>query len=141
MTIVTILLVAAALAVAGFAIWVRIAPNDAAYWHVDPATAPDPSTPNFARVDRVTSLAPDQVAAAISSVAEAEGARRIAGDARHGTWIARTRVMGYPDFISIRLQPQGEGTRVLAFSRSRFGHSDMGVNRARLRRWLGALPE
>ncbi|WP_323036109.1 DUF1499 domain-containing protein [Pararhodobacter sp.] len=139
--IVLIVVVALVLAFVIFGIWVRVAPNDAAYWHVDPATAPDPTSPNFARVDRVTSLAPEQAAAAIAAQAQREGATRIAGDDQFGTWIARTRVMGYPDFISLRLIPEGSGTRVIAFSRSRFGHSDMGVNSARLRRWTGSMPE
>lgn len=139
--IVLIVLVALGLALVIFGIWVRIAPNDAAYWHVDPATAPDPTSPNFARVDQMTSLAPGQAAAAITTQAQGEGAARIAGDDLFGTWIARTRVMGYPDFVSIRLIPEGSGTRVVAFSRSRFGYSDQGVNRARLRRWMATLPE
>jgi len=139
--IVLIVLVALALAFVGFALWVRIAPNDAAYWHVDPATTPDPRSPNFARMDHVTSLAPAQAAAAIAAQARSEGASLMAGDEMFGTWLARTRVMGYPDFVSLRLSPEAGGTRVVAFSRSRFGYSDQGVNRARLRRWIGRLPE
>ena len=141
MSLVLIIIVAVALAFVAFGIWVRVAPNEASYWHVDPATAPDPATPNFARIDRVTSLAPEAAAAAIATRAGTEGARLIAGDSTHGTWIARTRWMGYPDFISIRLAPEGDGTRIVGFSRSRFGYRDMGVNRARLRRWIERLPQ
>jgi len=133
-----LVLVAAFLA---FAVWVRVAPSDPAQWHVEPATTPDPFKPNFARVDQVTNLAPGQAVAAIAAQAQSEGAVRLAGDDMFTTWIARTRVMRYPDYVSIRLTPEGSGTRVVAFSRSRFGYGDRGVNRARLRRWVGRLPE
>ena len=120
----------------GFAIWVRIAPSDPARWHVDPLTAPDPTTPNFARADRVVALPLAEVAARIAQRATSEGAVRLAGDDTWSTWVARTRTMRYPDYVSIRLLPDGNGTRIVALSRSRFGYGDGGVNAARLRRWL-----
>jgi hypothetical protein len=122
--------------VVALALWVRLAPSDPARWHVDPATTADPTTPNFARVDRVVALPPAEVAARIAAMASAEGAVRLAGDDTHATWIARTRLMGYPDYVSLRLTPEAGGTRIQALSRSRFGQGDMGVNAARLARWL-----
>ncbi|MFN3954621.1 MAG: DUF1499 domain-containing protein [Pararhodobacter sp.] len=133
------LLIALGLLVLVPVLWVRLAPSDPARWHVDPATAPDPATPNFARREAVIALPPDSLAARLDALAEAEGAVRLAGDARHATFVTRTRLMRYPDYISIRLEPAPEGTRVTAFSRARFGHGDMGVNRARLKRWFAAL--
>lgn len=120
----------------GFVGYVRLAPSDPARWHVDPLTEADPSTPNFARVDRVVAMPPEAVAATIAERARIEGAVLLAGDAEFGTWIARTPVMRYPDYVTIRLLPEGDGTRIVAFSRARFGVGDHGVNRARLRRWL-----
>lgn len=124
------------LAFAGFALWVRFAPTDPARWHLDPATAPRPTTPNWAEADRVSQLPPAQIAQSIATRARAEGATRIAGDDRFDTWEARSRLMGYPDYVTIRLTPAGEGTRIQAFSRARYGYGDGGVNSARLRRWL-----
>lgn len=118
------------------ALWVRLAPSDPGRWHVDPATTADPVTPNFARVDRLVALPLAEVAARIATAARRDGAVRLAGDDRHGTWIARSRRMGFPDYISLRLTPEGEGTRLQALSRSRFGSGDLGVNAARLARWL-----
>ena len=120
-------------------LWVRLAPSDPVRWHVDPATVPEPSTPNFARREAIFPLPPAELAARLQALATAEGAERLAGDARHATFIARSRLMRYPDYISVRLEPAPEGTRLIAFSRSRFGHGDMGVNRARLKRWFAAL--
>lgn len=130
-TLGALLLLAGALA-----LWVRMAPSDPARWHVDPATTPDPATPNFARADRLVALGPAEVARLIAAQATREGAERLAGDDGHATWVARSRLMRYPDYISLRLIPEGGGTRIQALSRSRFGSGDLGVNAARLERWL-----
>lgn len=139
-TITLSVMIVLAIAFAGFALWVRVAPSDPARWHVDPAIAPRPGTPNFAEADRVVALPLDAVAEFIAARAHADGALVLTGDAAHQTWIARSRLMRFPDYVSIRLTPEtlGEetGTRVQAFSRARFGYSDAGVNRARLQRWL-----
>jgi len=129
-------LAALLLAFAGFAVWVRLAPTDPARWHLDPATAPRPTTPNWAEADRLSPLAPAQIAQAIATRARAEGATRIAGDDLFATWEARSRLMRYPDYVTIRLAPEDGGTRIQAFSRARYGYGDGGVNAARLRRWL-----
>lgn len=124
------------------AIYVRMAAMPAETWHVDPATATAPDSPNFAlrRGDDAIDLGDDPatVAARLSAVAEAEGATLIAGSLRDGfaTYVQRSRLMGYPDAISIRLTETDTGTRAEVFSRSRFGHSDMGVNEARVARWF-----
>ena len=47
--------------------------------------------------------------------------------------------MGFPDAISIRLMPEGAGTKLEIFSRSRYGYSDLGVNAARVAAWIAAL--
>jgi uncharacterized protein (DUF1499 family) len=80
------------------------------------------------------------VAARIDGIATEEGAQLIGGSPAEGhmTYVARSRIMGFPDAISIRLVPVGEGTRMEIFSRSRFGYSDMGVNAARVERWIAA---
>lgn len=123
----------------GLAAYVRLAPSDPARWHVDPAGAPDPGTPNFARADLVLPGTPEDVAARLAGVAAADGATVLAGGGLHTTWISRSRLMGYPDFTSVRLEPAEGGVRLIALARSRFGQSDLGVNRARLDRWLAGL--
>ncbi len=128
-------LVATALVV----LWIRFSPNDPARWHVDPTAAPDPTSPNFARSERNIALPPAEVAARIEAAARREGAVVLAQDGDLTTWVARTRLMKYPDMVSIRLDPTETGTRVTAFSRSRFGYGDGGVNAARLQRWIGRI--
>jgi uncharacterized protein (DUF1499 family) len=121
-------------------------------WHVDPATAPRPGTPNAYLLRDIDGDAPaamlaappEAVAAALDRVAAtAPRVTRLAGSAAggHVTYVQRSRIMGYPDAMSIRLSPVGDGTRIEIFSRSRFGYSDAGVNAARVARWMARLED
>ncbi|WP_341861122.1 DUF1499 domain-containing protein [Gymnodinialimonas sp. 57CJ19] len=126
------------------AVFVRLAPIDVARWHVDPETVTPPTTPNFSLIAGGGATSIDAPALAVAGrlqdIAEAEGARVLAGSLGEGfvTYVVRSRVMGYPDFISIRLVPEGDTTRMHIFSRSRYGYSDLGVNTVRVHRWLTA---
>jgi uncharacterized protein (DUF1499 family) len=137
--ILTGLLALAVLAGLGLMVYVRLAPLNAERWHADPATVPDPATPNFARADRVVPLAPAVALARIEAIARSEGAGELARGGEVITFVQRSRLMGYPDFINLRITAEGAGARVVALSRSRFGSGDMGVNAARLTRWMTAL--
>ncbi|MBF9060212.1 DUF1499 domain-containing protein [Rhodobacterales bacterium HKCCSP123] len=130
------------LAVIGAGIYFRSVPMPAGTWHVDPADVTPPASPNYElrTGDRapVFDAAPDVMAARIDAVATAEGADMIGGSLAEGhmTYVARSRLMGYPDAISVKLVPVAQGTRVEIYSRSRFGYGDMGVNAARVARWI-----
>ncbi|WP_209425583.1 DUF1499 domain-containing protein [Pararhodobacter sp. SW119] len=142
MKITLLLLLLAVGAFVAFALWVRFAPSDPGRWHVDPASAPDPSRPNFARADRVVPMPPDEARDRFHAIATGKGAELLAGDDQLATYVARTRRMRFPDYLSLRFDPaEGGGTRIQALSRARFGRGDMGVNAARLRRWLDRLAE
>lgn len=127
------------------ALWFRLVPMPAEQWHVDPASVSPPSSPNFAlRVGAdapVFAQGPDVIAARLADVARAAGATPIAGTPAEGhvSYVVRSALMGFPDAISIRLLPEGQGTRVEIFSRSRYGYSDLGVNAARVAAWIAAL--
>ena len=121
-------------------------------WHVDPVMEPRPSSPN-AYILRdsegadapapIVPAQPAETARALRAVAEAEPrVKRLAGDPAEGhvTYVQRSRLVGFPDAVSIRLEAAGAGgTRITVFSRSRFGYSDGGVNAARVTRWVAAL--
>jgi len=51
-------------------------------------------------------------------------------------WVARTRLMNYPDIVVAEVAPTGEGTGLWLYSRSLLGWSDLGANRARVMAWL-----
>ncbi len=143
-----LVILALVLALAGMG-YIRLAPSDPARWHEDPRLVQRPRTPNYHLVrmvdgdalPQVFDEAPRPLAERIDAVARADGAVLLAGSvsAGHMTYLTRTPIMGYPDYTSIRVEPAGEGAMVLAFARARFGHSDMGNNRARVERWLAAL--
>jgi hypothetical protein len=144
MRILLYILAAIALLTVAAAFYVRLAPVDAARWHVDPQTVTPPTTPNYMLLagNRAVSIdAPAlSVAGRLQAVAEAEGGTLIAGSLGEGfaTYVVRSRLMGFPDYVSLRLVPEGEATRLHVFSRSAYGRSDLGVNTARVQRWLTA---
>ncbi len=141
------LFVLALLALAAAMLYVRLAPTDAALWHVDPRAIAKPSTPNNWLIRPVGgdarppdySLSAPELAEVIDAVALAQPrTERIAGSvpSGHMTYLVRSRIMGYPDFVSIRVYATEMGSSFAAFSRSRFGQSDLGVNQARMESWL-----
>ena len=133
------------LAIAG-AIWVRLAPSDPADWHVDPQAVTAPQTDNYALIrgeDALRfALPPADLAARLDAVArDWPRTELLAGsvDAGWMTYITRSRWMAFPDYTSLRIEPDGDGARLVAFARSRFGQSDFGVNAERLEAWTQAL--
>lgn len=134
-----VLLLAAAVAV--ISALVRLAPTDPAQWHVDPDVAELPATEKYAvlRAETAVRYSDDvaRVAAAWDAAAMGLGsATRIAGDLEDGwaTYQHRTPLMGYPDFVSIKVVEDGDDVVVSAFARARYGRRDFGVNAERLER-------
>jgi uncharacterized protein (DUF1499 family) len=128
--------------------YVRLAPSDRQVWHKDPLSAKLPNKPNaFLFVPGnakfptplfetdATSLAAafDRFALSqprVSQLANSEAGLLV-------TYEVRSRLMGYPDYLSIRFINLDSGGATLAvFSRARFGYSDTGVNRKRILGWL-----
>ncbi|MEM9146065.1 MAG: DUF1499 domain-containing protein [Pseudomonadota bacterium] len=129
---------------------IRAAPHDPERWHVDPFLAERTGRPNDALVasrgataappDRVIESASDDVAEAVARLhAMAVVERRVevvAGDPEvlHVTYVQRSALFGFPDYITVKAD--AEARAIAIWSRARYGYSDMGVNGARLARWL-----
>ncbi len=132
------------LALCGLA-WVRLAPSDPARWHVNPMTARDPGSPNFARIAPGTLVTPEDPATLAARIDAALLAMprvtRLAGEPKGGfvTYVARSRLLGFPDYITVRTLAADRGATFAALSRARFGRSDFGVNDARLAALRAAL--
>lgn len=124
--------------------WIRLAPSEAARWHVDPAAAPDPGRAGH-RVppgEAVFAAPPEAVLSAFDAVAlGAPRTRRLAGGPGQGriTYVSRSRVFGFPDYTTVAALPAGGGTTLAVLGRLRFGQSDTGVNRRRIEGWLAEL--
>ena len=133
--------------VAGVAGCVRLVPSDPAAWHVDPEGVTKPATPNNWLVAeggdapplRLTADAAT-VAARLEAIALATSRTRVlAGGGEFTTYETRSAVFGFPDYTSVRIRSDGTGSLVTGFARAQYGRSDLGVNRARLDGWFGAL--
>ena len=140
---------------------IRNVSHDPAVWHVDPLAAPTPSSPNSFRMvpvlpgyDPVTSERIDRESpiydanpALISQafdefVLRQPRTTRIAGTPETGwmTYVQQSEVMRFPDYISVLFLDLGSGQSTVAiYSRSRYGHSDLGVNGQRVEKWLEPL--
>ncbi len=139
------------MAVAGVA-YVRLAPDDPALWHVDPLSGASTGRPNEARIappggaaadieSPVFALTPEALMRRFDAVAMADArVTRLAGgrEALFATYVQRSATAGWPDYISVRAVAVEGGAALAVWSRSRYGYSDMGVNRARVERWLAA---
>lgn len=131
---------------------VRSLSHDVATWHVDPQTAPDPSTPNWYRAvpggdhpAPVFGVSVDELASAFDRVVAKQSSIELLQDDRPTggpvTWVQRSTLFGFPDYISVSFLPVGDGTEstVAVFSRARVGQSDLGVNEKRVTAWLAQL--
>jgi hypothetical protein len=135
--------------VLGFAAYVRLAPSDPARWHVDPVTVAKPGPegnyllrPGGDAESPVYQLTPEALMARIDQIAmETPRCARLSGsvEALHATYVCRSALWGFPDYVSVRAIPAQGGSQLAIFSRLRFGRGDMGVNRARVEAWLARL--
>jgi uncharacterized protein (DUF1499 family) len=110
-----------------------------------------PSTPNTALaapagftpapdiVTRHYDVPPDKLNAAIKAVALAQTRTYLVvayDDRRQAHFVARSLVFNFPDLIAVQVTDDGN---IILWSRSVYGHSDIGVNRRRVAAWLAAL--
>lgn len=141
----------------GSLIGIRLAGHDVDRWHVDPLTAPSPSSPNSYRIGPDSSSVPvdapapvfdatvDELSAAFDRLVAAEARTEVIADDRGSggfvTVVQRSALFGFPDYVSVRFLQSGDdtGATVSMFSRARFGQSDLGVNKKRVERWLEQL--
>lgn len=134
-----------------FSLYVRFAPSDPKMWHVDPRVAMEPGRDgSFLLRDEVPSdgpapqfaVPPGEVLARFDAAAmAAPGVTRLAGSPEEGhvTYIARSRIFGFPDYISVVAWPAESGSKLAVYSRLRFGSYDLGVNRKRVQGWLDEI--
>jgi uncharacterized protein (DUF1499 family) len=143
-------------AIGGLAIATRRKAVDPTAWHVDPLTSTGTGNPNWYRmvpadaqvtrdpkrdaVPPTFSVSAGELAAAFDSVALADDRVEVlAGSASAGfvTYVQRSLLFGFPDFISVRFidLPSG-GSTLGIFSRARDGKSDLDVNQKRVNRWV-----
>jgi hypothetical protein len=135
------------LLILGLMVYIRLAPSEAAEWHVAPpdalfqGVAPGQVAPlpNGALLVLGPAKGPAaELLAKLDAIALATPrTARLAGSVEEGriTWITRSKIMGFPDYTTAEIRPDG----LFVYARQRFGSRDMGVNAARLTDWLSSL--
>jgi uncharacterized protein (DUF1499 family) len=89
-------------------------------------------------------VTPEEAFAAIRAVAATQPRTFPLADyaeRRQAQWVARTRLMNYPDIVVAEVAPAGGGTGLWLYSRSLVGWSDFGANRTRVMAWLTAFED
>lgn len=125
-------------------LWIRFAPIDRDRWHLDPADAESPERSGVRFIGREAPRYPgdpDTVLAAFDEIAMSEPRTRLLeGDIDEGmlTYVSRSRVFGFADFVTVKAVSEGDRTKLSVISRARVGPRgyDWGVNAERLDRWL-----
>lgn len=115
--------------------YVRFAPSDPAVWNVPVEGTGNLDLPGGAL--RIISGDGATFEAADAYMRALPRTKVLAGSVADGriTYVTRSRVFGFPDYTTLELS---DG-RLRMFARSRFGHSDLGVNRERLEGLMAAL--
>lgn len=85
----------------------------------------------------------DRLSALVAAVAAEEPrTERVddGSDPLRARYVVRSRVMRFPDTVSVEAVPLGDGRSTLAiYGRAQLGTGDFGVNRKRVERWLGEI--
>lgn len=126
--------------VVGFAAYVRLAPSDPARWHRLPeVTGPgDTATEgSFKAVRRITAPPEDVLEALKAKALSTPRTVLLEGSVDQGmmTFMTRSALWGFPDYTTVAVRDD----RLVIYARLRFGKGDMGVNKARVQDWLGAV--
>lgn len=132
-------------------LYIRIAPTDADAWNIDPMVVESPGMAGVL-VRReggdiapapLSMPAPDLLARLDAIIRATPRTRQIAGSVAEGriTYVTRSLIFGFPDYATVSAAQEGAQSVPVIYSRLRFGASDTGVNRARVRKWLEALDQ
>lgn len=94
-------------------------------------------------VTPVYPVPPKRLYAAVRATAAAQPRTFLAAEdaaALQAQWVARSRLLHFPDLVAAQVLPAtGDASRLVLYSRSVYGYSDLGANRRRLHSWLAAI--
>lgn len=130
-----------------YLVYVRFAPDRLAVVHVDPLQTGESSARSIYRNPPrapVFAAPPDAVfAAADGFILSWPGTTRHASGPApfHASYVTRTRVLKFPDDLSIQVIETEGGATLAVYARSRLSGYDWGTNRARVQALLAHLKE
>jgi len=144
-----ILLIAFGLLVLAAGLYVRLAPIDPRVANIDPETVETPNYPGHILLrpggdiaPKTYPMPPEALAARMEAIILATPrTERLDGSLIDGqaTYVTRSALWGFPDIASVKVVDVQGGSALRIFSRLCFGMADLGVNRARVERWLDQL--
>ncbi len=119
----------------GVGLYVRLAPSDPMRWHAMPDTLEEGDL-RYGAV-RIVGVGQDGLLRIHAIIVKSPRTQHLAGSVDEGmiTYISRSRVVGFPDYTTVRHTEQ----QLQIFGRQRFGTSDFGVNAGRIDEWLRLL--
>ncbi|WP_193221954.1 DUF1499 domain-containing protein [Amylibacter sp. SFDW26] len=127
-------------------IYVRLAPDIIEHWHQDPETVKPTGRPNDYRLAGETSISLNakqtKVSQYILDYAGKQERTELVANTEDGqllTFVQRSKLIAYPDYITFKITPQENRSQVSVFSRSRFGYRDFGVNKLRVETWVDGI--
>ena len=142
MTFIAIILIVAVVLL----VYVRLAPNKTDHWHQDPETVKSTGRPNDFRLAGSASVTFDIKQSNLSQIIMDYAAQQDrtellvnTDDGQLMTFVQRSKLISYPDYITFKVTPKGDGANVSVFSRSRFGYRDFGVNKLRVETWIDGI--
>lgn len=127
--------------------WVRFAPAKADRYHVAPGSEPKPEGRGVQLLGEDApyfEASPSAVEAALRAVAARKGRVKLVAESenpRRMTYLARTKIVGFPDYMTFEFSPEGAGTRLEVLSRARFAGYDWDVNAKRVEIWTRQIRE
>ena len=101
--------------------WVRFAPAKADRYHVAPGSEPKPEGRGVQLLGEDApyfEASPSAVEAALRAVAARKGRVKLVAESenpRRMTYLARTKIVGFPDYMTFEFGPEGAGTRLRSY--------------------------
>lgn len=124
----------------------RLVPADTEPFHVDPAEG-DRQRSEVRLLGREAPRFPASTSDVLTEIrriaTQDRGVRVVEGSVDEGmiTFVARSKVFGFRDFITVKAVEEFGGTKLSVLARPRFNVYDWGVNAKRLDRWLLELEQ
>lgn len=124
----------------------RLTPVDVDDFHIDPSE-PEKRISKFRLIGREAPRYPasaDQALEAFAKIATGDfNVQRVRGNVDEGmmTFMARSHVFGFRDFITVKSVDEPEGAKLSIYARPRANVYDWGVNKKRLDRWMAKLEQ
>ena len=127
-------------------IYIRTAPNDLARIHSIPANSAVPGKQEYFNAGIIIServnAKPQALLQDLHEIITATPrTTALTGSVEGGmiSYVTRSRVLGFPDYTTVRTVPEDDHSRLIIYSRLRFGRYDFKVNSYRLYIWMAAI--